>query len=215
MSDNDWKVSQNVLSRLGQKLPGNSEADIARWVELRKRNWPSRANVQRKTEEMERKRRAGQLMHGDKRRRAWQSMHDDKSRCAGQSTHDDKKEEHEGRVAANGGDALHQLADHYGESSCEEGEVVEKSTGKKPRDNKRQNDKRKKWRAGRKSRNSRVKQGGGGVAQRPQLLKKLLSKEIEREQSLLLQAFRHLLMSDNEGADDGSETRGIKLEATD
>lgn len=165
--------------------------------------------MQRKAEEAERKRRAGQLMHGDKKRRARQSMHDNKNWRTGQSMHDDKKEPDKERVAANGGDALRQLADQYGESSCEEGEVVEKSTGKKRRDNKRpNNNKRKGRRGGGRGRNGRGKQEGVRLSQRSQLLKKLLSKEIEREQSLLLQAFRHLLMSDNEGAvDSGGETR--------
>lgn len=168
--------------------------------------------------EAERKRRTGQLLHGDKKRRTWQSMHNDKNRHARQLIHDDKKETCKERVAANGGDALRQLADHYGESSCEEGEVVEKSKGGKSSDDKRQNNKRKGRRSGGgrgrgggrgkgRGRNGRMKQEGGRVAQRPQLLKKLLSKEIEQEQSLLLQAFRHLLMSNKEGADSGDESR--------
>lgn len=58
-------LTKSVLERLGASLPGSSPHEIERWVEARKRNWPSRTNVVRKLAEQERHRRAGDLMNSD------------------------------------------------------------------------------------------------------------------------------------------------------
>ncbi|KAI9487653.1 MAG: hypothetical protein EXX96DRAFT_554115 [Benjaminiella poitrasii] len=47
--------------------------DLAAWIAARKKNWPSQANVERKTKEEEEKRARGELVNGSKRR----SNHDD------------------------------------------------------------------------------------------------------------------------------------------
>lgn len=48
----DAAMSKAVLDKLGAKLP-QDEKEIERWVAERKRNWPSRANVERKKREKE------------------------------------------------------------------------------------------------------------------------------------------------------------------
>lgn len=49
--EKELELAKQVLSRLGQKLPGNSPEEIEAYVRERKRKWPSRTNVERKLHE--------------------------------------------------------------------------------------------------------------------------------------------------------------------
>lgn len=62
----DMNLTQSVLDRLGAALPGSSPGEIERWIEARKRNWPSRTNVARKIAEKERRQKAGDLISNDR-----------------------------------------------------------------------------------------------------------------------------------------------------
>lgn len=55
----DMILTQSVLNQLGKSLPGSSPDEIDKWVEARKRNWPSRTNVARKLAENARRQKAG------------------------------------------------------------------------------------------------------------------------------------------------------------
>lgn len=207
----DWEISRGVLSRLGQSLPGESADEIARWVAERKRNWPSRRNVERKQVEQACREKLGELLPHKK---------------GGPGCRPRNHPVPQATIAADPTatqtrDPLASLAEQY-QSSCEEGEVTDDARDKR---NRREKDRkpcgsrvqpydasqqavhhassirkkrhdRKRERAQRRKAIQKRKESEL-PAQQPSLLRKLLEKEIRLEQSFLLQAFRHLLNSDN------------------
>eukprot|EP00177_Eucheuma_denticulatum_P008552 GFKZ01015566.1.p1 GENE.GFKZ01015566.1~~GFKZ01015566.1.p1 ORF type:complete len:340 (+),score=63.46 GFKZ01015566.1:227-1246(+) len=156
----DAALSKAVLDKLGARLP-RDEKEIERWVAERKRNWPSRANVERKKREKEEKEKKGALQSGGERK-----------------------------------GSIDKLREEYGSSEEDDGM---KKRGK--RDGGRQGE-LKKRRRGR----ARGVSKGGKVAvrgctempgtRRQSLLRRLLEKEIRKETSVLLQAFKYLASRD-------------------
>lgn len=165
----DLQASKDAVRRLGRKLPGDSKEDIERWIAERKRNWPSRKNVEEKLARERESKAAGKPK---------QSM-------------------------ALGG-SLSKLSE-YG--SSEDGEVRENIRGRggRGRGGRGRGGKRGREGEGRgngKKRAKRTKNKRGmqqnAVSRKPTLLRMLLDDEIKREQSILLQAFRHILLRNQE-----------------
>lgn len=190
VSKRDVVTSQTVLSRLGASLPGNSQTEIEKWIAERRKNWPSRANVARKLAEQENQRKAGHVLPPVRPPRQNPSA---------------KGANH----SAEPQNSLAKLAQDY-DSSAEEGEV-RASDENQQKDDVADGD----LRAGRKRKG---KSGSGGQNKarkrrkrngkhnesrpprsfRPSLMRSglrvmLLQKEIQQEQSVLLQAFRYII----------------------
>lgn len=192
----DAAVCEQVLKKLGAKLPGESKDDIDRWVAERRKNWPSRANVARKLEEKAQKEAKGHISRKDKGGSAGFDSQSASRKRSRQMTDDLQCQ-----------NSLQRLATEYCSSSeGEEGEIKasagDKVEGKEaePRDDKhagqgRGNGARNKKRNGR---NSRTRARKGKPQQvpapsRPSLLRNLLEDEIRKEHSALLQAFRYIV----------------------
>lgn len=153
----DLAMSRAMLQKMGVSLPEN-EAEVEKWVSERKRNWPSRVNVERKLREREKR----------------------------------KREE----MAKDGRSAVSRLAEDYVSS---EEEVEEEGVDRKKRKNEgkklgkdkvgrvRKCRRRGRGRKGEKAVKTGLKEG------RQSLLKQLLQKEIDRESSVLLQAFAYIV----------------------
>lgn len=217
-SARDWELSRNVLSKLGKSLPGESPEDILQWVAERKQNWPSRQNVERKVAKDAHRERMGELpVQGRRENRLRRRSRSNSKNCPSATARSSL-------APSKHSDVFATLAEQY-ESSCEEGEVINEESKKLPdantqventRGNSDQKDKenpfvaldtsgpntrkrknyRSRKRAQRKRRRGEDKELGL-AARQPSLLRKLLEKEIRSEHSLLLQAFRHLLVKDN------------------
>lgn len=207
-SARDAEMSQNVLNRLGQSLPGSSTDDISRWVAERKRNWPSRANVERKVADRTRREQLGDIVDDGKRGR--RSRRHSKKRGKSDS----------GASKTAPTDALASIAQQYESSEEEEGELVEnsnkKQTGAENGGKKGMTEKvdmrskmdmkdggvgKKRSRSRRRNVNKKNKQTHERLslaARQPNLLRMLLQKEIRYEKSVLLQAFRHLVRTEHD-----------------
>lgn len=173
VSARDLAVSKEVFGKLGASLPGESKAEVDRWVAARKRNWPSRANVARKLAEKKKREESGAVMGGRVKKRP--------------------------RAEEN---ALTTLAAEYGSSDGEIDETETKSDVKKahvPEIVKRGNAFGKREPGIGKKRQRGRRNGRRGnkmevtVPRRPNLLRMLLEKEIQDERNMLLQAFRYIL----------------------
>lgn len=244
-SERDWRTSRDILKRLGQSLPA-STTELEKWIEERKRNWPSQANVEKKKKDLEQRRKAGELLpdnsnkkhsknknRRDNRHRPQQAHANVTSSARNQANETTQQKQ---KIPLNkNADPLSILAEDY-HSSCEEGEIgTQQQPGKNKENVKKQNDeatgvqngrvgKKKQKRNNRKRNhnNTRRKRSNeptqhhvGGVANRPQLLRKLLGQEIKREHSLLLQVFRHLLMNDVRPSAAQAETGGRHEQGSD
>ncbi|CDF32609.1 unnamed protein product [Chondrus crispus] len=167
-------MSKEILAKLQASLPGESQAEIDRWVAARKQNWPSRANVARKLAEKKKREQGGAQMRGEAKRRA--------------------------RVADN---SLTMLAAEYGSSDGEIDETDKKTqsikaqpVGKKDTKSvasrQRERGVAKKRQRGRRN-GKKSNRNVSTTPRRPSLLKMLLQKEIHEERNVLLQAFRYII----------------------
>lgn len=171
VSSRDMAVSKEVLSKLGARLPGESKAEIDRWVAERKKNWPSRANVARKLAEQKKREESGAAIGGRVKKRP--------------------------RTENN---ALTVLATEYGSSDdgeIEEKTTDGSTAATMARKKQKTPDKRgrgmgKKRQRGRRN-GKRLNKNEVTVPRRPNLLRMLLEKEIQEERNILLQAFRYIL----------------------
>lgn len=177
-SARDLALSKEVLGKLGAMLPGESQAEIDRWVAERKRNWPSRANVARRIAEKNKREESGAVAQGGPRKRPRTE-----------------------------GNSLAVLAIEYGSSDGEIAEGERKSGAVEPvlpKGGKGKAEGRKAGNGEGKKRQRGRRNGKKGnkhvvtVSRRPNLLRKLLEKEIQKERNILLQAFRYILSKNRE-----------------
>lgn len=209
--ERELATTKQVLNKLGAALPGESEKDIEKWVAARKRNWPSRANVERKLAEAAERAARGELSKAKRKRSGT------RGRTSATGSRVDAGKDYEAERHATVGatpiNALSALAQDYGTSDSEEGELPDRKVesitpstdqagGCEPAPNRATKENQSK-NAKKRTRRGRATRGGkrGAGSQprvqqkptRPSLLRKLLEKEIFAEQSALLQAFRHIV----------------------
>lgn len=203
-SARDLAMSKAVMSRFGVKMPQGKE-DIEKWIAERKKNWPSKRNVERKRREREEKDRIKREEKEIPKEDYGESLADIANIYSSSSEEGEVKEDRQKTSKKRMRTEMEKnnVSEVVKDGQEEEGELVKgqavdkgRSSGKGKKNHKRQNKRRRRG-------NARNKGGGdirkhGMTTSKMSLMRKLLDDEIQKEAAILFQAFQYLAQKDRD-----------------